>query len=81
MVRGFGKDGHAYYTFHIPKSRGCVTSYQDGGDWESKKHLDIGNCCVDLSVSLRTTGGGRVGIQCRNKCCWWGMVRVVETVA
>ena len=52
-VRGFGKDGHAWYTFHIPcGSEDDAKPFQNGGDWEAKKHLDVGKHCVDLRKSL-----------------------------
>ena len=52
-VRGFGKDGHAHYTLHIPcGSEDHAEPFQNGSDWEAKKHLDVGKRCVDLRKSL-----------------------------
>ena len=47
-VHGFGKDGHAHYTFHIPsESTDDVVPFPNGGDWEAKRYLDISSRCID----------------------------------
>ena len=60
MVRSFGKDGHAHYTFHIPsESEDHVVPFPNGGDWEARKHLDdVSKHCVDLKGSLIDISGG-----------------------
>jgi hypothetical protein len=50
-VRGFRNDGHAQYTLHIHSEEEDATRYQNGGDWEAKRYLDIGKHCIDLRGS------------------------------
>ena len=59
-LRGFGKDGHAHYTFHIPfESEDHVVPFPNGGDWEARKYLDVSKRCVDLRESLANISGGQ----------------------
>lgn len=55
-VRGFGTDGHARFTFHVPsESEDGAVPFPNGGEWELQKSLDIKHC-VDLRESLVKRG-------------------------
>jgi hypothetical protein len=67
-VRGFGKDGHVRYTFHIPSESedGAVPS-PNGGDWQARKYLDVSKRCIDLKESLVNISGGGLDGQTEQK--------------